>query len=189
MAHTKPTQFNKKGGFTLIELLVVIAIIGVLSSVVLVAMNAARAKGRDARRQSDALTMRNALELFQLDYGGYPLCASACTTASLATLLQPYLKQALTDPLTGISSGYAYNYVSDPATAKTTVINGVSTNLSKGGVFYFPSESRTTIPASPFTVGIVVGSLNMTPSTYNGGATQSPSIAPGLAMIIGLNNY
>lgn len=63
---------NSKRGFTLIELLVVIAIIGVLSGVVLSALNSARAKARDSKRISDIHGIQSALELFYLDFGDYP---------------------------------------------------------------------------------------------------------------------
>ncbi len=49
-------------GFTLLELLVVIAIIGVLASVVLVAMSSAKKRGNDARITSDIRQMKLTLE-------------------------------------------------------------------------------------------------------------------------------
>lgn len=60
-------KINTKRGFTLIELLVVIAIIGILSSVVLVSLNSARNKGKDARTQTELAQLRTQLET---DYDG-----------------------------------------------------------------------------------------------------------------------
>lgn len=54
-------------GFTLIELLVVIAIIGILASVVLVSLNSARSKGKDARVQAELAQIRTQIES---DYNG-----------------------------------------------------------------------------------------------------------------------
>ena len=78
---------RKQRGFTLIELLVVIAIIGILASIVLVSLNTARSKSRDARRVADVRQIMTALELFYNDNSGYPAAtaAGACVPVTAAS--------------------------------------------------------------------------------------------------------
>jgi general secretion pathway protein G len=68
----KRSWVGRQEGFTLIELLVVIAIIGMLSSVALTSVNAARKKARDVRRLSDIAEIQKALEMYKADHGTYP---------------------------------------------------------------------------------------------------------------------
>jgi prepilin-type N-terminal cleavage/methylation domain-containing protein len=62
---------KNSSGFTLIELLIVIAIIGTLSGVVLVSLSGARAKARDAIRQSDMRQIVSAQGVFYGFNEGY----------------------------------------------------------------------------------------------------------------------
>jgi general secretion pathway protein G len=61
-----------KKGFTLIELLVVISIIGILTTLVMVNLNAARERARDTQRKSDLSNIQTALRLYYNDYGSFP---------------------------------------------------------------------------------------------------------------------
>jgi prepilin-type N-terminal cleavage/methylation domain-containing protein len=56
-------KMNKNRGFTLIELLVVIAIIGLIASIVVVALQGPRREARDAKRQGDIRNIATAQEL------------------------------------------------------------------------------------------------------------------------------
>ena len=87
-------------GFTLIELLVVIAIIGILSSIVMTSLNAARAKGRDAKRQSDVKQIQLALELYYDAQSVYPATLGVGAASPLVT--GGYIATLPTDPVTNI---------------------------------------------------------------------------------------
>lgn len=70
----------------MIELLVVIAIIGLLASVVLLALNSARAKSRDAKRLADIRQVATALELYYNDNNAY---VTQATAAAIPAALAP----------------------------------------------------------------------------------------------------
>jgi len=63
---------KKQKGFTLIELLVVIFIISLLASIVLVSLNAAREKARDANRKGNLHQIQLALQLYYDENDVYP---------------------------------------------------------------------------------------------------------------------
>lgn len=64
----------KRKGYTIVELVVVVAIIGVLLSMSLAGVSAARVRSRDARRIADLRSIQSALEMhaFNDDSHSYP---------------------------------------------------------------------------------------------------------------------
>ena len=63
---------QKNRGFTLIELLVLVLLIVLISTIGVIAVRTAHAKGRDAKRLGDLRQIVNALELFSAKYNYYP---------------------------------------------------------------------------------------------------------------------
>lgn len=109
-----------KKGFTLIELLLVVAIIGIISTLLTVALNNAREKARDTRRLTDINKIQQALELYYYDQNSYPV-ANVTLGVANAKCLNPlgwqaegcanaYIDHIPANPLpNGIS--YAYNFI------------------------------------------------------------------------------
>lgn len=110
---------NKKynSGFTLIELLVVIAIIGVLSGIVLVSINSARAKSRDGKRLSEIRSLRIALELYRDDNSTVPQdsgwIGSMTPSQNLNSLVSlGYIGKLPSDPnFTGTNNDFYYRNI------------------------------------------------------------------------------
>ncbi|MBP9816573.1 MAG: type II secretion system protein [Candidatus Pacebacteria bacterium] len=71
-------------GFSLIELLTVIAIIGVLATVIVVSLSAARSKGIDAATKENLNTIRNQAELRHSNLGSYGQQVAVQSTAITA---------------------------------------------------------------------------------------------------------
>lgn len=114
----KTLRNRNQKGFTLIELLVVIAIIGLLASVVLLALNSARAKARDAKRVADIRQVQSGLELYFNDCSSYPIEATAVVLGSTNA---KQLQRGTTTATCGDNSGSA---VANGGIAATTASAG-----------------------------------------------------------------
>lgn len=106
---------HQSKGFTLIELLVVIAIIGLLASVVLVSLNSARAKSRDAKRLADIRQIATAMELYFNEKATYPTGAADANVK--AALVPNYISLFPTAPnppdnCTAAQNTYTFNQIS-----------------------------------------------------------------------------
>lgn len=174
----KLKKTNKQQAFTLIELLVVIAIIGLLASIVLVALSNARQKARIAKRMADLKSVQTALELYYNDYNTYPnpgwgwrsQCQPWGNYAAnnvIPGLIPTYMQSMPADPSMNTGGTNCYLYLSNGTDYKFldyNLTNMTTADLQNHPDFKDPPRSYTTNPPCAFN-----GDLDLAMSVYTTG--------------------
>jgi prepilin-type N-terminal cleavage/methylation domain-containing protein len=142
-------------GFTLIELLVVIAIIGILASIVLVSLNGARAKGRDAKRVADLQQFARAVAINSKADTNSAFLGCTLTTGNRAS--------TCTDPSTGAFT--------DPSGSTAVVGAGNVTTYPVGGYDYTVTAASAYAAAPTFIDWQVKTMIESQAGTISGPAT------------------
>jgi prepilin-type N-terminal cleavage/methylation domain-containing protein len=149
-------------GFTLIELLVVIAIIGVVSSLVLVAVGGARTKAADAAIKSDLRQFRNLAEAhYEANSASYRNLQTCITSATPAT--EPACKGGIGADVAVLKSDIDKQVgVTDAVTAFSPV--GVET--TKGYCIRAKVKNSTSYTACIDSTGRLIESSGFTCDAY-----------------------
>ena len=143
----------KRTGFTLIELLVVVAIIGILASVAISSLGAARTRAGEARTKVELNQMKTTIVGAQigLNQTVYAMTGSTGT----------YLNCPTSTDLSSLSSSHAC--VSTWRTAIDTIVTNYDSGQSDGALFYTDTwgspylldENEDTVPMTPCLVDTI----------------------------------
>ncbi len=112
-----------KQGFTLIELLVVVSIIGILATLIVANLNAARSRARDAVRKADMNSVRTALRLYYNDVGSYPAATAIVWGEPFSSGSTVYMNALPKDPLPDHSYQYSFDPVNETFTLTACLEN------------------------------------------------------------------
>lgn len=131
---------NLKRGFTLIELLVVMTIIAVISAAAIVNFRNAAKSARDGRRKTDLESVRQALVLYKVQTGCYPVGTYNQVVATLIAgqYLSSPAPQDPSDPdIVNSGDTYEYSYVyNTTCTGGLSNVFSLNALLEQGGTYH-----------------------------------------------------
>lgn len=125
------TKYSFKKGFTLIELLVVVSIIGILATLVVANLNAARTRARDTVRKADLKNVQTALRLYYNDVGSYP--ADLTFGSEWSYNNRVYMNMVPNDPVPGQSYSYTADLPNDTFTLTACLENTSDSKCDESG--------------------------------------------------------
>ncbi len=154
-------RFSRSRGFTLLELLVVVAIMGIFAGTVFVSLSSARQRARDTKRVESARTLKDAIEIYKLNFnelpendssddgfGGFDVGNSGVEQVPPDTFLQP---------------------LSDEHLIPKPLIEEDSSFLTEGSFRYFKYEGEP--ECGPGTYAILAVKLERSQTEYNAADT------------------
>jgi len=116
---------TKNCGFTLVELLVVVIIIAIIAAIAIAKFTNASLRGKESALRGELKTLRNGIQMFYNDAGGYPVNLSDLTGSSApvncynplnSSLVSisgsvwrgPYVSTVDNDPISNTAFSYTY---------------------------------------------------------------------------------
>jgi prepilin-type N-terminal cleavage/methylation domain-containing protein len=147
-------------GFTLIELLVVISIIGLLSTMVVVVLESAKAKSRDAKRLSDVKSLSNAISLVATDNPDEVIlspCDSAYTSTTVCSASSVELTTEFTkyvDPSNSLIACEDADSINGASTSTCQYsIRDDTSTLGSSSILFYLEKGTSELPAGINWVG------------------------------------
>ncbi|GAC1412041.1 MAG: hypothetical protein NVSMB66_0040 [Candidatus Doudnabacteria bacterium] len=116
----KRYENKKENAFTLIELLVVISIIGILTSIILVALGNGRQKSRIAKRIADLKQMQGAIEQYYGANQGFPNTTAGIWRTECVSWNANIAQYSSANVVPGLVPTYVAIFPSDPSMKVST---------------------------------------------------------------------
>lgn len=104
-----------KRGFTILELLVVMAIIGMLASIIFVAMSTLQAKSRDSRRIADMREFKKALSIYYVGTNRFPAAGGPVTLTGSDVITTALIDAGAISGFAGDPVSPTFDYVYTPS--------------------------------------------------------------------------